>query len=75
MKQVSLIFFLLLYFTAASSQTAKDYTQKGRELYEKREFMEALLNLNKASRSMKTILKPTLTGERRNSFFRLMKMP
>jgi tetratricopeptide (TPR) repeat protein len=29
-------------------QTPKDYTQKGRELYEKREYMEALLNLNKA---------------------------
>ncbi len=33
---------------AASAQSAKDYTQKGRDLYEKREFMEALLNLNKA---------------------------
>src|SRR5215510_16543291 len=31
-----------------SAQSAKDYTQKGRELYEKSEFMEALLNLNKA---------------------------
>jgi tetratricopeptide (TPR) repeat protein len=33
---------------AVAQQTAKDYTQKGREFYEKREFMEALLNLNKA---------------------------
>ena len=48
MKRLSLIFFLLLHFAAAHSQTAKDYTQRGRELYEKREFMEALLNLNKA---------------------------
>jgi tetratricopeptide (TPR) repeat protein len=48
MKQASLIFLLFLYFTAVYSQTAKDYTQRGRELYEKREFMEALLNLNKA---------------------------
>jgi len=34
--------------TAVFSQTAKDYTQKGKELYEKREYMEALLNFNKA---------------------------
>lgn len=36
--------------TAASgfAQAAKEYTQKGMQLYEKREFMEALLNLNKA---------------------------
>src|SRR5690606_39369259 len=32
----------------AFAQTAKDHTQKGRELYEKREYMEALLNLNRA---------------------------
>lgn len=32
----------------AYAQNAKELTQKGRELYEKREFMEALLNLNKA---------------------------
>ncbi|HEY5918015.1 MAG TPA: tetratricopeptide repeat protein [Chryseolinea sp.] len=38
----------LLISTFASSQTAKDLTQKGRELYEKREFTEALMNLNKA---------------------------
>lgn len=38
----------LLISTLAFSQTAKDLTQKGRELYEKREFTEALLNLNKA---------------------------
>jgi Tfp pilus assembly protein PilF len=31
-----------------SAQSAKELTQKGREFYEKREFMEALLNLNKA---------------------------
>jgi tetratricopeptide (TPR) repeat protein len=39
---------LLLISTFAFSQTAKDLTQKGRDLYEKHEFMEALLNLNKA---------------------------
>jgi tetratricopeptide (TPR) repeat protein len=36
-------FSLVLY-----AQTAKDHTQKGRDHYEKREYMEALLNLNKA---------------------------
>lgn len=33
---------------SAFAQSAKEYTQKGMQLYEKREFMEALLNLNKA---------------------------
>ena len=42
--------FLILFFSTvvAFAQSAKDYTQKGREFYEKREYMEALLNLNKA---------------------------
>lgn len=35
-------------YNSVSAQSAKEYTQKGREFYEKREFMEALLNLNKA---------------------------
>jgi tetratricopeptide (TPR) repeat protein len=48
MNRAFLIGFLLLYSTAMYSQSAKDLTQKGRELYEKSEFMEALLNLNKA---------------------------
>jgi tetratricopeptide (TPR) repeat protein len=48
MKRVSLLSFLILVATLSFSQSAKDFTQKGRELYEKREFMEALLNLNKA---------------------------
>jgi tetratricopeptide (TPR) repeat protein len=39
---------LILISTLAFSQSAKDLTQKGRDLYEKREFTEALLNLNKA---------------------------
>lgn len=38
---------LLLPFVS-DAQSAKDLTQKGRELYEKREFTESLLNLNKA---------------------------
>ncbi|MFZ6014284.1 MAG: tetratricopeptide repeat protein [Bacteroidota bacterium] len=48
MKQIILgacMFFLTVMVFA---QTAKDFTQKGRELYEKRDYMEALLNLNKA---------------------------
>jgi tetratricopeptide (TPR) repeat protein len=48
MNRVLPIFCLLVSFTASYSQTAKELTQRGRELYEKREFMEALLNLNKA---------------------------
>lgn len=48
MSRSVLASFLLLISTFAFSQTAKDLTQKGRELYEKREFTEALLNLNKA---------------------------
>lgn len=38
-----------LFITACSfSQTAKEYTQIGMEHYEKREYMEALIHLNKA---------------------------
>lgn len=49
MKHFILPFFCILFsLSAIAQQTAKDFTQKGRELYEKREFMEALLNLNKA---------------------------
>jgi tetratricopeptide (TPR) repeat protein len=43
-----LAFCFLLTSIFALSQTAKDLTQKGRDLYEKREFTEALMNLNKA---------------------------
>src|SRR5690349_17693796 len=48
MNRYSLLFFFALITTFSFAQSAKDYTQKGRDLYEKREFMEALLNLNKA---------------------------
>ncbi len=48
MKRCILSFVILLLVSPAFAQNAKDLTQKGRELYEKREFMEALLNLNKA---------------------------
>jgi tetratricopeptide (TPR) repeat protein len=47
MKQI-LLPCLVLLTVVAFGQSAKDYTQKGRELYEKGEFMEALLNVNKA---------------------------
>ena len=39
---------LVFISSFAFAQNAKDLTQKGRELYEKNEFMEALLNLNRA---------------------------
>jgi tetratricopeptide (TPR) repeat protein len=48
MKSSCLVVAFLTISIFSFSQSAKDYTQKGRELYEKREFMEALLNLNKA---------------------------
>jgi len=48
MKRILLSICLITFYTALFSQTAKDYTQKGKELYEKHEYMEALLNFNKA---------------------------
>ncbi|AYB34232.1 tetratricopeptide repeat protein [Chryseolinea soli] len=49
MKRPGFILFgLLLVSILSHAQNAKDLTQKGRELYEKHEFMESLLNLNKA---------------------------
>lgn len=48
MKHYGLLSCLVLITTLTYSQSAKEFTQKGRELYEKREFMEALLNLNRA---------------------------
>lgn len=40
--------FFLLCACVGFSQSAKELMQRGRDLYEKREFTEALLNLNKA---------------------------
>lgn len=48
MKSIYAAAYLVVISFVASGQTAKEYTQRGRELYEKREYMEALLNLNKA---------------------------
>lgn len=48
MKHILSIVGLFLFTTFVFAQGAKDYTQKGRELYEKNEFMESLLNVNKA---------------------------
>jgi len=48
MNRIYLSLCCILISIVSFSQNAKDLTQKGRELYEKREFMEALLNLNKA---------------------------
>ncbi len=39
---------MIIGIMTLAAQSAKDLTQKGMELYEKREFMEAILNLNKA---------------------------
>jgi tetratricopeptide (TPR) repeat protein len=48
MKRYRVILGLVFISTAVFSQSAKDLTQTGRDLYEKNEFMEAILNLNKA---------------------------
>jgi tetratricopeptide (TPR) repeat protein len=48
MKNLVITACLILLSGAAFAQSAKEYTQKGRELYEKNEFMESLLNVNKA---------------------------
>ncbi|HEY3403465.1 MAG TPA: tetratricopeptide repeat protein [Ohtaekwangia sp.] len=48
MKHIFIMAGLFLMSTLLFAQGAKDYTQKGRELYEKNEFMESLLNVNKA---------------------------
>jgi len=48
MKNIGVLSVLILICTFSFAQSAKDLTQKGRELYEKSEFMESLLNLNKA---------------------------
>jgi tetratricopeptide (TPR) repeat protein len=47
---IRLLFLMLSLFVyvSALAQDSKTYTQKGRELYEKGEFMEALLNVNKS---------------------------
>jgi tetratricopeptide (TPR) repeat protein len=48
MKYFTFLTFCFVLSLTSFAQGAKEYTQKGRELYEKREYMEALLNLNKA---------------------------
>ena len=48
MKNLILFACLLLLSGISFAQSAKEYTQKGRELYERNEFMESLLNVNKA---------------------------
>lgn len=48
MKRLSLILAIVFISMMTVAQSPKELTQKGRELYEKREFMEALLHLNKA---------------------------
>ena len=41
----TLFFFVII---GSFAQPAKEYTQKGMEFYEKREYTEAILNFNKA---------------------------
>lgn len=48
MKKGILAGVVLMIATLSWSQTAKEYTNKGRDLYEKGEYVESLLNLNKA---------------------------
>ena len=48
MKKGLLFSLAMIVIITSFGQSAKDLTQKGMELYEKREFMEAILNLNKA---------------------------
>jgi tetratricopeptide (TPR) repeat protein len=48
MKRLYISVFIIFCAASLTAQTAKDLTQKGRELYEKHEYTESLLNLNKA---------------------------
>ena len=48
MKRCHLIVGFVLASTMAFAQNAKELTRIGTELYERNEFMEAILNLNKA---------------------------
>jgi tetratricopeptide (TPR) repeat protein len=47
-KYLNCIALLMFLAVVTNAQSAKDYTQRGREFYEKREYTEALINLNKA---------------------------
>ncbi|MBX2962798.1 MAG: tetratricopeptide repeat protein [Cyclobacteriaceae bacterium] len=48
MRKVLVVVGLFCVTLTGFSQTAKEHTQKGRELLEKEEYVESLLNLNKA---------------------------
>jgi tetratricopeptide (TPR) repeat protein len=48
MNKISILFFLTFLATGVFAQTAKDLTQKGMDFYEKHEYTEALISLNKA---------------------------
>lgn len=47
-KIVVLVLAAMLIMAGVEAQSAKDHTQKGMELYEKHEYTEALMHLNKA---------------------------
>lgn len=48
MRRVMGVLILAFISTLSLGQSAKEYTQRGRELLEKQEYVEALVNLNKA---------------------------
>lgn len=48
MKRLVLVLVSVFIAVVSFGQGAKEYTQKGRDLLEKEEYVEALLNLNKA---------------------------
>lgn len=48
MKHSVFTFLFVVSVTIVLAQTAKEYTQRGRDLLEKQEYVEALVNLNKA---------------------------
>jgi tetratricopeptide (TPR) repeat protein len=48
MNRHYLLVVCVLAVGAVSAQSAKELTQRGRDLYEKRDFVDALVNLNKA---------------------------
>lgn len=48
MKKIVLLLLTLGLFFNAQGQTAADYTNEGKKLYEAREYMQAVINYNKA---------------------------
>jgi tetratricopeptide (TPR) repeat protein len=51
MKRITIFLLSSILVIGASAQSAKELTQKGMDFYEKHEYTEALINLNKAIES------------------------